>query len=104
MRRRPAPDHDPPARVEAEPIHAFAWDVFQQTTALAKRLGLYGAGQDLLSDAFSGNLRGIGPGYAELEFEPRPSETVLRPRRYPPLSRRSSRAARAASAASRASS
>ena len=63
--------------VEAEPIHAFAWDVFQQTTALAKRLGLYGAGQDLLSDAFSGNLRGMGPGYAELEFEPRPSETVL---------------------------
>ena len=63
--------------VDAEPVHAFAWDVFQQTTALAKRLGLYGAGQDLLSDAFSGNLRGMGPGYAELEFEPRPSETVL---------------------------
>src|SRR5688572_4157696 len=39
--------------VDAEPIHAFAWDVFQQTTALAERLGLYGAGQDILSDAFS---------------------------------------------------
>jgi fructose 1,6-bisphosphate aldolase/phosphatase len=63
--------------VDAEPIHAFAWDVFQQTTALAERLGLYGAGQDILSDAFSGNLRGMGPGYAELEFEERPSETVL---------------------------
>jgi fructose 1,6-bisphosphate aldolase/phosphatase len=45
--------------VDAEPVDAFAWDVFQQTTALAKRLGLYGAGQDLLSDAFSGNLRGM---------------------------------------------
>jgi fructose 1,6-bisphosphate aldolase/phosphatase len=63
--------------VDAAPIHELAWDVFQQTTAKAKELGLYGAGQDLLSDAFSGNLRGMGPGYAEVEFEPRPSETVL---------------------------
>lgn len=63
--------------VHAEPIHMFAWDVFQHTTALAERLGLYGAGKDLLSDAFWGNLRGMGPGYAELEFEPRPSQTVL---------------------------
>jgi fructose 1,6-bisphosphate aldolase/phosphatase len=58
-------------------VHSFAWDVFQRTTALAQELGLYGAGQDLLSDAFSGNLRGLGPGYAEIEFEQRPSETVL---------------------------
>jgi fructose 1,6-bisphosphate aldolase/phosphatase len=62
---------------EAEPVHRFAWDVFQETTRLAQDLGLYGAGQDLLSDAFSGNLRGLGPGYAEIVFEPRPSETVL---------------------------
>ncbi len=58
-------------------IHSFAWDTFQATTHIAKGLGLYGAGQDLLSDAFSGNLRGMGPGYAELEFEERPSEPVL---------------------------
>ncbi|MFD4196893.1 fructose-1,6-bisphosphate aldolase/phosphatase [Amycolatopsis thermoflava] len=58
-------------------VHEFAWDVFHQTTAVAKRLGLYGAGQDLLSDAFSGNLRGMGPGYAELEFTERPSEPVI---------------------------
>jgi fructose 1,6-bisphosphatase len=50
----------------------------RRPTALARELGLYGAGQDLLSDAFSGNLRGMGPGYAELEFKERPSETVLR--------------------------
>ncbi|MEU8173138.1 fructose-1,6-bisphosphate aldolase/phosphatase [Microbispora hainanensis] len=62
---------------EAGLIHSFAWDTFQATTHLAKELGLYGAGQDLLSDAFSGNLRGMGPGYAELEFEERPSEPVL---------------------------
>jgi fructose 1,6-bisphosphate aldolase/phosphatase len=62
---------------DAEAVHRFAWEVFQETTGLAKQLGLYGAGQDLLSDAFSGNLRGLGPGYAEIEFEERPSETVL---------------------------
>lgn len=58
-------------------IHSFAWDTFQVTTDVAHQLGLYGAGQDLLSDAFSGNLRGMGPGYAELEFEERPSEPVI---------------------------
>lgn len=58
-------------------IHGFAWEVFQDTTRVAQRLGLYGAGQDLLSDAFSGNLRGMGPGYAELELEERPSEPVI---------------------------
>jgi fructose 1,6-bisphosphate aldolase/phosphatase len=62
---------------DAPEIHSFAWNVFQTTTAIAKRLGLYGAGQDLLSDAFSGNLRGMGPGYAELTFTERPSEPVL---------------------------
>jgi fructose 1,6-bisphosphate aldolase/phosphatase len=63
--------------IEADAIHSFAWEVFQTTTGRARELGLYGAGQDLLSDAFSGNLRGMGPGYAELEFEERPSEPVL---------------------------
>jgi fructose 1,6-bisphosphate aldolase/phosphatase len=63
--------------VDADQVHSFAWDVFQRTTELARELGLYGAGQDILSDAFSGNLRGMGPGYAEIEFEERPSETVL---------------------------
>lgn len=58
-------------------VHRLAWDIFTSTTALARDLGLYGAGQDLLSDAFSGNLRGMGPGYAELTFNERPSEPVL---------------------------
>jgi fructose 1,6-bisphosphate aldolase/phosphatase len=62
---------------DADAIHRFAWDVFLRTTDIAKRLHLYGAGQDLLSDAFSGNLRGMGPGYAELEMVERPSEPVL---------------------------
>jgi fructose 1,6-bisphosphate aldolase/phosphatase len=63
--------------VDAEPIHTFAWKVFQQTTKVAQRLGMYGAGQDLLSNAFSGNLRGMGPGYAEMTFTERPSEPVI---------------------------
>lgn len=63
--------------IEHEAIHGFAWDVFLETTKVAERLGLYGAGQDLLSDAFSGNLRGMGPGYAEIEFVERPSEPVI---------------------------
>ena len=45
---------------EAEAVHGFARGVFQATTRLAERLGLYGAGQDILSDAFLGNLRGMG--------------------------------------------
>jgi len=60
-----------------EKIHKFAWDVFVDCTELAKKLGLYGAGQDLLADAFSGNVRGMGPGVAEMEFEERPAEPVL---------------------------
>jgi len=58
-------------------IHALAWDVFIACTAVAKKLKLYGAGQDLLADAFSGNLRGMGPGSAEMEFEERASEPLL---------------------------
>lgn len=60
-----------------EKIHKFAWDVFVDGTKLAKKLGLYGAGQDLLADAFSGNVRGMGPGVTEMEFEERPAEPVL---------------------------
>ncbi len=58
-------------------IHGLAWRTFERTTEVAKNLGLYGAGQDLLSEAFSGNLRGMGPGYAEMELEERPSEPVI---------------------------
>ncbi|MQY77613.1 MAG: fructose 1,6-bisphosphatase, partial [Bacteroidetes bacterium] len=39
---------------EAGEIHKMAWDIFVECTELAKKLKLYGAGQDLLSDAFSG--------------------------------------------------
>jgi len=40
-------------------------------------LKLYGAGQDLLKDAFSGNVKGMGPGVAEMEFEERRSDPMV---------------------------
>ena len=52
-----------------EQIHKLAWDAFEAGTQVAKEEGLYGAGQDLLKDSFSGNVKGMGPGVAELEFE-----------------------------------
>jgi len=58
-------------------IHGLSWDIFKKATKVAKELGLYGAGQDLLSDAFSGNLRGMGPGFAEIEIEERPAEPFV---------------------------
>ena len=63
--------------VDSPRIHGLAWDTFKQVTEVAKRLKQYGAGQDLLVDAFSGNVRGLGPGVCELEFEERPSEPVI---------------------------
>ncbi len=60
-----------------EEVHRLAWDTFQAGTEVAQRLHLYGAGQDLLVDAFSGNIRGAGPGSAEIEFDERPSEPVI---------------------------
>ena len=62
---------------DAEEIHRLAWDIFQKGTEIAHKLHLYGAGQDILADAFSGNIRGAGPGSAEMEIEERPSEPVI---------------------------
>lgn len=62
---------------ENDVIHKLAWDTFIEGTEVAKQLKLYGAGQDLLSDAFSGNVKGMGPGVAEMEIEERKSEPVI---------------------------
>ncbi|MBI2853043.1 MAG: fructose 1,6-bisphosphatase [Chloroflexi bacterium] len=63
--------------INNEHIHKLAWDTFLECTQIARKLGLYGAGQDLLSDAFSGNVRGMGPGLAEMEIKERTSEPVV---------------------------
>lgn len=63
--------------VDHADIHRMAWDVFTDCTKVARKLKLYGAGQDLLVDAFSGNVRGMGPGVAEMEINERESEPIL---------------------------
>ena len=56
-------------------IHQFAWDLFLAATRIAQEQGLYGAGQDLLVDAPSGNIRGAGPGVAEIELDRDPGNS-----------------------------
>jgi fructose 1,6-bisphosphate aldolase/phosphatase len=63
--------------VGAEKIHRLAWDAFTAGTEVAQQQGLYGAGQDLLKEAFSGNVTGLGPGVAEFEIDERPNEPFL---------------------------
>jgi len=63
--------------VDAKEVHQLAWDTFCEATEKARDFGLYGAGQDLLCDAFSGNVKGMGPGIAEMEFTERKAEPVL---------------------------
>ena len=57
----------------AHEIHRFAWDSFLAATEEARAAGLYGAGQDILVDAPSGNVRGAGPAVAEIEFDRDPA-------------------------------
>ncbi|TSC68577.1 MAG: fructose 1,6-bisphosphate aldolase/phosphatase [Parcubacteria group bacterium Gr01-1014_66] len=56
-------------------IHQMAWTAFRSATSQAQARGLYAAGQDLLVDAPSGNIRGAGPAVAEIEFEHNPIRT-----------------------------
>ncbi len=63
--------------VDNAEIHELAWNTFMKATEVAKKLKLYGAGQDMLSDAFSGNVKGMGPGVAEMEFTERKAEPLI---------------------------
>jgi fructose 1,6-bisphosphate aldolase/phosphatase len=63
--------------VASQAIHKLAWDAFIAGTEIAKEQGLYGAGQDLLKDSFSGNVKGMGPAVAEMEIEERPNEPFV---------------------------
>ena len=60
-----------------EKIHKLCWDAFIAGTKVAKKQGLYGAGQDLLKETFSGNVKGMGPAVAEMEIIERPAEPFL---------------------------
>ena len=63
--------------VDNQEIHKLAFDAFMEGTKVAKAQGLYGAGQDLLKTAFSGNIKGMGPGVAEMEFKERENEAFV---------------------------
>ena len=58
-------------------VHGAAWECFQKAAKIAKSMKLYAAGQDILTDAFSGNVKGAGPGSAEMTFEERGSEPLM---------------------------
>lgn len=58
-------------------IHKLCFEALLSGTKVAKAQGLYGAGQDLLVSAFSGNVKGMGPQVAEMEIEERPAEPFL---------------------------
>ena len=58
-------------------IHKLAWDTFVTGTELAKKMKLYGAGQDLLTDAFAGNVKGMGPGLSSNSISARPGPMPL---------------------------
>ncbi|MEM2108508.1 MAG: fructose 1,6-bisphosphatase, partial [Candidatus Bathyarchaeia archaeon] len=58
-------------------IHGLSWETFKECANKAAQLKLYAAGQDLLKNAFSGNIRGMGPGVAEMEMEERVSDPIV---------------------------
>ncbi|MEM2105659.1 MAG: fructose-1,6-bisphosphate aldolase/phosphatase [Candidatus Bathyarchaeia archaeon] len=65
-------------RGESNPVvHELAFETFKEAAKRALELKLYGAGQDLLKNAFSGNIRGMGPGVAEMEIEERGSDPIV---------------------------
>ena len=66
--------------VDMTVVDELMWDALQEGATKAAELGLYGPGQDLVADAFTGNLRGAGPATVVLPFPVRkdnPSQTVL---------------------------
>ncbi len=67
-------------KVPNEVIDEVMWDALNEGAAKAAELGLYGPGQDLIADAFTGNLRGAGPASVVLPLPVRPenpSQTVV---------------------------
>ena len=58
-------------------IHELAWNTFKEAADKALEMKLYGAGQDLLKNAFSGTVCGMGPGVAEMEIEERTSDPIV---------------------------
>jgi fructose 1,6-bisphosphate aldolase/phosphatase len=66
-----------PSKIGSSAIQEQFWDALMAGTEVAREQGLYGAGQDMLADSFSGNVKGLGPAVIEMQFEERESEPVL---------------------------
>jgi fructose 1,6-bisphosphate aldolase/phosphatase len=67
-------------KVPMEVIDELMWNALSVGAAKAAELGLYGPGQDLIADAFTGNLRGAGPASVVLPLPIRPenpSQTIV---------------------------
>ena len=67
-------------KVPNDVIDEVMWDALNEGAVKAAELGLYGPGQDLIADAFTGNLRGAGPASVVLPLPVRPdnpSQTVV---------------------------
>src|SRR2546428_6652811 len=61
-------------------LDELMWDAPPEGAPQGAELGLYGPGQDLVADAFTGNLRGAGPATAALPLPVRqrdPPQTAL---------------------------
>ncbi|MBI1963704.1 MAG: fructose 1,6-bisphosphatase [Candidatus Rokubacteria bacterium] len=66
--------------VDMSLVDQLMWDALHEGARKAAELGLYGPGQDLVADAFTGNLRGTGPATVALPLPVRKdnaSQTVL---------------------------
>src|SRR5438552_16481612 len=66
--------------VDMSAVDDLRCDALQERAHKAAELGLYGPGQDLVADAFTGNLRGAGPATVTLPLPVRqdnPSQTTL---------------------------
>lgn len=57
-------------------VHGLAWDTFLACRDVAENIKLYATTRGMLDD-FTGNMRCMGPGSAEIEFVERTSEPVV---------------------------
>jgi len=49
-----------------EVVEELLWETFMVGSEVARKLGLYGPGQDLKADAYTGNIHGMGPAFIDL--------------------------------------
>lgn len=58
-------------------VHELGWKVFTACREVAMELKLHATDRGMLNEPFTGSLKGMGPGVAEIEFKERASEPVI---------------------------